>query len=233
MINRKTIRCGLGLMVLSCLAACSLTPQPQDFSDNTRPRITVTAVPISLDVPLPGREGEFPARERQKAARFLDSYRDGGRGPLKAVVTARDLPSAEQAAKALRLLATRRGVVEDALEITLAAMPKAGVGQAVIGPRPGIALHYTDFVAVAPPCNPEIGLGNNPDGAVSPNLGCFLERNMAAMIAHPAELLSPAEETAHDGARIGRAYTLYRLGKATEAEVNRNDDAKIVGLGGK
>jgi type IV pilus biogenesis protein CpaD/CtpE len=148
---------------------------------------------------------------------FLDAYRDGGRGPLAVTVSAPDRAMAEAAVAALYYLARRRGVVEAALAVTLTDT----------GPAPmGIALRYTDFVAVPPACNPEVVLSRNPNGEVSPNLGCALEGSVTAMLAHPADYLSPAASTPGDGSRFGRIVDDYRQGKATQAEVNRNDDLK-------
>ena len=203
--------------VLLAVAGCS-SAEIGAYPEPPQPTIRVTEVPATLWFALPGAEGEFPRTERARAASFLDAYRDGGRGPLTATISAPTIAAAGRADAALRVLAIRRGVVEDAVVVKTVVGAAAG--------RPGISLRYTDFVAVPPPCNPEIALSRNPTAEVSPNLGCALERGIAAIVAHPADLLKPPPETPDDGARLGRVVDRYRQGKATQAEVNRNDDTK-------
>ncbi len=204
-----------------CLAALALTlaactsDESAVYPEAPQPKAKISPVTAVQKVGLPDRNGTFSTRDHDKAGAFLDAYRDGARGPLTVTVTAPNTAAAEKASAALSALARRRGVAEDALDVTTAT---SGV--------PGIALRYTDYVAVPPECNPELVLSRNPTGEVSPNLGCALERGLTAMLAHPADYQAPSEETSADGAHGTRVLTQYRQGKSTQSEVNRNDDVK-------
>jgi pilus biogenesis lipoprotein CpaD len=210
------VTAGLALAVAACTS-----PKSGEFPEPPQPKASITEIPASLITKLPGAGGEFIEPERHRLASFLDAFRDGGRGPLLVKITAADSRTAAAAAAALRTLATRRGVVEDAVTISTTT---AG--------RPGITLRYTDFVAVAPQCNPEVVLSRDPTQAVSPNLGCATERTFSAMVAHPADLVAPAAEADADAGRQDRVLDAYRHGKSTQAEVNRNDDMKASKVGG-
>jgi pilus assembly protein CpaD len=183
------------------------------YPEPPQPHARIREVPVTMKAALPDPGGAFADAERDRLGAALDAYRDGGRGPLTVTIVAPDAPAAGRAEGALRTLARRRGVVDAALVVT------AGTDGV-----PGLTLGYTDFVAIPPPCAPEVALSRNPDAEVSPNLGCALERDVAAMLAHPADYLSPATEAPAAAARMARALDLYRQGKATQAEVNRNDD---------
>jgi len=209
-------------MAVLALAGCS-SPEPGAFPEPPQPKAAVSEITASLTLPLPGPGGAFAAADRARASRFLDAYRDGGRGPLLAVIAAPGRAAASAAAAALAALAAKRGLPAGALVVSSA-----------VGAVAGVTLRYTDYVAAPPGCDPEIVFSRKAFNEVSPNFGCATENSIAAMLAHPADLLGPPPATAADGARAGRVIDLYRQGKATQADVNRNDDLKAseVGAGG-
>ena len=225
--NRTETPGMLGLVVAAtvALSACAYSPEPGAYPEPPTPRVKASEILATLTAALPNPEGGFVGAERRRLGAFLDAYRDGGRGPLNAIVTAPDLSTAEQAAAALRVLARRRGVEEDAVVITTVAAATTGSRA-----QPGIALRYTDFVAVPPTCDAEVVMSNNPTGAVSPNLGCAIMRAFSANIAHPADLLQPTAEAAGDGPSRGRVIDMHRQGKATGVEASHNDDAKAAAI---
>ncbi len=202
------------LLAALTVAAC-ISSEVGAYPEPPEPHARVVSVPTTLSAALPLESGDFASPERHRLAAFLDAYRDGGRGPLKAAINAPDATAAARAETALRALAQRRGVVEDALVVTV-----------IFDGVPGLTLGYTDFVAVPPPCDPEVVMSRNPTAKVSPNLGCALERSLTAVLAHPADYLSPAGEGPADGVRMDRVLELYRAGKAPQADVNRNDELK-------
>lgn len=217
---RGRLRNGLGIALMTAaLAACTSAertafPEPPEF------HATATQVTARLALALPGSDGAFGDSERARAAAFLDAYRDGGRGPLAVAIVGPNAKSIDTAERAIRLLARRRGVPGDAVLVTRGPVTATPEG------RPGLTLRYTDFVATAPKCNPEIVLSRNPTAEVSPNLGCAIEQGLAAMVAHPVDLATPAAAAPADGARMARVIDLYHQGKATQSEANRNDDTK-------
>ncbi len=209
-----------GVVSLALAVAGCSTAEPGAFPQPPSAKIAVAEVAANLSLPLSGSGGILSANDRARASAFLDAYRDGGRGPMLAVITQPDRASANRAAAMLLALAASRGVSTDALVVSSA-----------IGAGKTVSLHYTDFVAKAPGCAPEIALSFNPTQAVSGNFGCSLEGNIAAMVAHPADLRGPAVEVAADSTRASRTLGLYQTGKATQAEVNRNDSLQLSSVG--
>ena len=79
------------------LAAACTSAEPGAYPEPPQPRATVREVPADLTVALPGPDGEFARTERARAATYLDTYRDGGRGPLAVTITAPDARTADRA----------------------------------------------------------------------------------------------------------------------------------------
>jgi pilus assembly protein CpaD len=99
---------------------------------------------------------------------------------------------------------------------------------------PVIRLNYTRISAVAGPCGvwPE-DLGpsiNNPDYSENRqyhNFGCANQRNLAAMIDNPADLVQPRSETPAYTARRTEAFEKYRKGNSTTTTYPESDKAKL------
>jgi pilus assembly protein CpaD len=101
-----------------------------------------------------------------------------------------------------------------------------------------IRLSYPRMVAVAGPCGlwPE-NLGPsvlNPDyfeNKQYSNFGCAYQRNMAAMIDNPSDLVQPRSETPAYTARRTEGFDKYRKGATTATEYPESDKAKLSDTG--
>jgi pilus assembly protein CpaD len=99
---------------------------------------------------------------------------------------------------------------------------------------PVIRLNYTRIAAVAGPCGvwpDDLGPSiNNPDYADNRqyyNFGCANQRNLAAMIDNPADLVQPRAETPAYTARRTEAFEKYRKGNTTATVYPEADKAKL------
>jgi len=99
---------------------------------------------------------------------------------------------------------------------------------------PVIKLNYTRIAAVAGPCGlwpDDLGPSiNNPDYADNRqyyNFGCANQRNFAAMIDNPADLVQPRSETPAYTARRTEAFEKYRKGTTTTTLYPESDKAKL------
>ena len=59
----------------------------------------------------------------------------------------------------------------------------------------------------------------------SPNFACATQRNLAAMIANPADLLGPRSETPRDASRRDVVYDGYLKGDSTGSK--RSEDERV------
>ena len=63
------------------------------------------------------------------------------------------------------------------------------------------------------------------------NLGCASQRNLAAMVDNPADLVQPRSETPANGTRRTEAFEKYRKGTTTATTYPESDKAKISDVG--
>jgi pilus assembly protein CpaD len=63
------------------------------------------------------------------------------------------------------------------------------------------------------------------------NFGCATQRNMAAMIDNPADLVQPRPETPAYTERRSEGFDKYRKGNATSTQYPEADKAKLSDAG--
>ena len=106
-------------------------------------------------------------------------------------------------------------------------MPDASSADAKPGTEPPLRLSYMRYVAEGPDCGHEWSenIGETRNNLASANHGCANQKNLAAMIANPADLLGPRTEGPRYSERRDDAFGKYAKGKATAAE--KTDDERV------
>jgi pilus assembly protein CpaD len=101
-----------------------------------------------------------------------------------------------------------------------------------------IRLSYPRLAAVAGPCGqwpadlgPSIDNPNYFENKPYYNFGCASQRNLAAMIDNPADLVQPRSETYAYTARRTAAFERYRKGEPTTTTYPEADKAKLSDTG--
>ncbi|MBN8980213.1 MAG: CpaD family pilus assembly protein, partial [Rhizobiales bacterium] len=101
-----------------------------------------------------------------------------------------------------------------------------------------IRVNYPRIIADAGPCGiwlEDLGPSVNNKGYIENrpyhNFGCSTQRNLAAMVDNPADLVQPRSETPANGARRTEAFEKYRSGKTTATTYPESDKAKISDVG--
>jgi pilus assembly protein CpaD len=101
-----------------------------------------------------------------------------------------------------------------------------------------IRMSYPRIAAEAGPCGlwpDDIGPSIKNRGYVENkpyyNLGCSMQRNLAAMIDNPSDLVQPRSETPAYTARRAIAFEKYRKGEATSTNYPDADKAKLSDTG--
>jgi pilus assembly protein CpaD len=135
----------------------------------------------------------------------------------------------------------------DALREIRSILAAAGVPPHGVNVRPyeplnklalaSIKLNYSKIVAEAGPCGlwpHDLGPSADPFYVSNKphwNLGCATQRNLAAMVDNPTDLVQPRGETPPSAARRAAVIDKYRKGESTEATYPNMDKAKITDLG--
>jgi len=106
------------------------------------------------------------------------------------------------------------------------------------GTLPTIRLTYSRIAAVAGPCGlwpddlgPSIMGPDYNQNKPYFNLGCATQRNLAAMVDNPSDLVQPRQETPPYTARRTEGFDKYRKGEPTTTAYPEADKAKLSDTG--
>jgi pilus assembly protein CpaD len=126
--------------------------------------------------------------------------------------------------------------------LVAAGVPRNGI--AIVSSHPAdpaqfapIVLAYPRIAAAAGPCGEwpnDLGPGAGVDYDLNRpywNLGCSMQRNLAAMVDNPADLVQPRGETPPSAQRRSVVLEKYRKGEDTTTQYRDNDKAKISDVG--
>jgi pilus assembly protein CpaD len=202
-------------IVLLALAGCGNGKAKPDAREVHA--IHVEMRPAGL-VLMPAPDGALSPADGQRVRDFIDAWRDWGRGPLRVAVPARLGSRAQD-----RLLGDMKGLAGRRGADAGAVMPVAASGDVA-----GASLGFDDFVAVAPVCAGEsVWMSSRGANVASPLFGCATQRNIAAMVANPADLIDPAASGNASAARGAVVIQNHRLGKPTAVQTG-SDKGVIV-----
>ncbi len=155
--------------------------------------ILVSQQPETMTVAVPrGTHGLTPA-QRADVMSFAQSSRASDAGNSRLVIAApsgsSNETSAMQAVQEIGDLLHEQGIPET----LIAVEPFAAEGQN----NPPVKVSFLRFVAEGPECGHwPTNLAREPKNLPMPNLGCATQKNLAAMVANPADLVSPRGSTA-------------------------------------
>jgi pilus assembly protein CpaD len=227
------------LAMALAMGACTHTGQdvavtasvPNDY--RLRHPIVIQESNRSVNVFVGRTRGGLSAPQRADVAALADTWLREGTGVIIAEVPT-GTPNAQAAADSSREI--------------LALLAAGGVPPRAVTVRnyhpedprqfATIRLTYPKLAAEAGPCGvwPE-DLGpsiKNPsyfENKPYYNLGCAHQRNLAAMIDNPADLVQPRPETPAYTARRNAAFEKYRKGTATATSYPESDKAKLSDVG--
>jgi len=216
------------------LGACSAAPDaiitggtPDDY--RLRHPIAITEANHSVVVFVGHARGGLTVTQRSDVLGLAHSWLDEGTGEITAEVPV-DTPNARAAEATyheIRSLLMAGGV--PARGITMHHYHPADPQTLAT-----IKLTYSRIAAVAGPCGlwPE-DLGpsiSNPaynENKPYYNLGCATQRNLAAMVDNPSDLVQPRSETPPYTPRRSEAFEKYRKGESTTTVYPEAEKAKL------
>jgi pilus assembly protein CpaD len=228
-----------GLAVLAALSSggCAFTARDETTSSvpadyRLRHPIGIKEGERSLDLLIGKRRGGLTAMQRTEVINFAQLWRQNSTGGI--II---DVPAGTSNAKA----------ATDALGEVRAVLASAGVPPGAVqtrGYRPAdplalatLRLNYPQMKAETGSCGlwpADLGATLDPEWNKNQpywNLGCASQRNLAAMVDNPADLVQPRSETPIYSQRRATVFERYRGGKATPAEVLQTDRPRISDVG--
>ncbi len=185
--------------------------------------ILVSQQPASLSLRIaPSAEGLTPM-QRARVIEFANHSKASDSGNSRIVISApggsANEASSMQAADEARQLLLSIGYSETTIAVE---------AYHASGRDAPLRLSYMRYVAQAPECGQDWSenLARTYQNTPYPNMGCAAQRNLAVMVANPADLLGPRTMTARDANRRDDMYAKYvkgqTLGAAQEAKTIQN-----------
>jgi pilus assembly protein CpaD len=220
------------------LGACTHTDEAVStisYPDDYRMRhpIAVEESNESIVVFVGRGRGGLTAEERADVMGLAQNWAHEGTGVINADVPV-DTPNARAAADSLREIQSL---------LAAAGVPPRGVVVRQYHPEDPhhmavIRLSYPKMKAVAGPCGlwpedlgPSIKNKNYYENKQYYNFGCAYQRNMAAMVENPSDLVQPRPETPAYTARRSEAFQKYRTGATTTTTYPEAEKAKLSDTG--
>jgi pilus assembly protein CpaD len=226
----------VGLAV--ALGACTHTDEvattasvPDDY--RLRHPIAIQEANRSVVIFVGQARGGLSAEQRADVMGLAQIWLQEGTGAIVADVPV-GTPNARAAAEAFR---------EANALLTAAGVPPRGVTMHQYHPNDPrqlatLRLSYPKIMATAGPCGlwPEdLGPSIKDKGYLENkpyyNFGCAYQRNMAAMVENPADLVQPRPETPAYTARRTEGFEKYRKGTTTTTSYPESDKAKLSDTG--
>jgi pilus assembly protein CpaD len=220
------------------LGACKHTDDElvtASFPDDYRLRhpIAIQEADRSIVVFVGQARGGLSASQRADVMGLAQLWLSEGTGAISADVPV-DTRNARAAAETFR---------EIQALLAAAGVPPRGIVMRSYRPEdprqlPAIRLNYPKISAVAGPCGlwpddlgPSIKNKTWFQNTQYYNFGCAYQRNMAAMVDNPADLVQPRPETPPYTARRSVSFEKYRKGTTTATVYPESDRAKLSDTG--
>ena len=197
-------------------------PSAELVNPAQRHPILVSQKPSSLSVQVPAGSSGLTPKTRADVLEFAGRFRAGDAGDSRLVIQAPSGSANEVAAmnavQQIRGLLSDNGFAESAIAVeAFDATPHS---------QPALKVAYMRYVAEGPECgNWDKNLAYEPHNLPMTNTGCASQRNLAAMIANPADLVGPRTQTARAGERRDVVWEKYQKGDTTASQ--KNEDGKV------
>ncbi len=233
----KALRALAVIGIATTLAGCYTTSAQQTTESiptdyRKRHPISIREGERTVEIFVGTNRGGLTPSQRADVLSFAQSWKRESTGGI--VI---DLPTGTANAPA----------ATDALREAQSILMAAGVPPQGISVRPyqpaaatklaTLKLNYSKIVAEAGPCGlwPK-DVGPSMDRAYNENqpywnLGCANQRNLAAMVDNPADLVQPRGEASAYGARRTYVMDKYRKGESSATVYPNSDQAKISDVG--
>jgi pilus assembly protein CpaD len=231
--RERAKRARLGVAAVALLAAlsagCTTTATSdvdvEDYDHRLRHPILLSNEPESLDMPV-GMNGPALSPEIEGAIRdYVRDYQADGTGSITIqtpTASANEIAAASTG-RAVHYALVRAGVPHRAIQVA----PYYFGDHSKLAP---LRLSYLRVKAVVPECGiwPE-RIANSRQNVPLDNFGCAAQKNLAAMVANPADLIRPQPMGPANGAR--RAHVIQIFAEVGNTGWTPEPERKLIGGG--
>jgi pilus assembly protein CpaD len=229
---RAVFAAGCALFVCACTTDQQVAAVPEAPVDyRMRHPITIKESDRTLELFIGSNRGYLTPTQRAQVLGFAENWHDEATG---GVVIELPMGSTNERAAAaampeIRSILAATGVPPNGIVVRRYPAPGHNIAT--------VRIDYPKVTAQAGPCGlwPEdIGPSLNYDYFANQpfwNLGCASQRNLAAMVEDPADLVEPRAETQAYTPRRGYVIDKYRQGQATATQYEGQNSGHITNLG--
>jgi pilus assembly protein CpaD len=204
------------------LAGCKTFDEPGPYIANynivdpsQKNPIMVTQQPATLNLKIPRTAPGLSDSQLRETAAFLSHFRNTGMGNSRLVISV-PAGTPNEGAAMQAMTQVRRMIVDYGFSDTMIATEPYNGGRNTDAP---IRLSYLQYIAEGPACGRwPTNLARQKDNLNYDNFGCAQQRNLAAQIANPADLLGPRSMTPSDAERRSVVIGKYERGESTAAQ---------------
>jgi pilus assembly protein CpaD len=238
-VAERRVCAALGIVAFACtastLAGCSSARQvtasvPTDYRN--RHPIVLREGPRTVELFIGSKRGTLTGAQRADVLAFAGEWRREATGGILI-----DVPSGTN----------NESAAANALQEVRSILSSAGVPPQAMAVRPNrpadpnklatLKLHYPKVVAEAGPCGlwphdlgPSWGREHLENGEYW-NLGCASQRNLAAMVDNPADLVQPRGEVPPYNGRRTTVLDKYHRGESSATTYSNAEKGKISDVG--
>jgi len=216
-----SVSCAIVAAIASTLAGCSHEEmaRKQPNFDLVEPAqrhpILVSQKPTDLTLHVPKGSSGLSPRDRADVLDFAQHFRASDAGDSRLVIQAPSGSSNEiaamQAVQQVRALLADNGYSDSTISVE--------AYQADHRSDSPVKVSYMRYVAEAPECGQwPTNVAYEPSNLPMPNLGCANQKNFAAMVANPADLIGPRTMTPRSGERRDEIWDKYQKGDITDSK---------------
>ena len=224
-VSRKLML--VAALLASGLAGCRHDPTAPQVAGwsmvdaSQRHPIIVSQQPQTMEIKVAASTRGLSSRQRADVLDFADRSRASDAGNSRLVIQAPGGSGNEVAAMSavgeIRQILGDMGFAESSISIEAYSAHTRGDAP--------IRVSYLRYVAEAPTCGYwPTNLAEQRDNGNYPNFGCANQRNLAVMVANPADLVGPRTESDRPSERRDVVCDKYTNGKPTGAD--KSDDER-------
>ena len=205
------------LAALLISGSCSVTNDGSMISEDGARNHPILVQPSyrDLKVQFIGGADGLSAEDAARFDAFVANYRVRGNGSLGISV-----PNGPASRAAITFLSERAAATGISRDKILVSTRDAANGDARVD------VSYIAYTAQAPTCEDwSENLAFSADNLTPKNFGCSIQRNIAAMVADPRDLMGPGGMGPVDTARRMTVMEKYQKGEVTQAEKRSSDKA--------